>query len=118
MEPGRRPAIEPRDAGIPDSPRPDMWLGPEELDMAPPFPMLRPKPRLRLEAGDGAWGWELGVRGLGVLALGGEDAIEGGRRMLFEGQGLLLEGAVGEEVEEEEEREILAWVWCCGRDAC
>lgn len=85
MEPAKSPAMVLfKDACIPDRPRPDIWLvgmepGPEiEL-----LPRDKPNPRPRLVAGegpDGAWGRELGIRGPGVLKLGGEEAVEEGSK--------------------------------------
>lgn len=96
-----------KDAGIPERPRPDIWLTAGD-PLMPPLPRPKPNPSPKLEDGDGldgACNWVLGVSGgRVVLELAGEEAEGLGRRMLFEG--LELEGAL------EEMTEFLAcWVW-------
>lgn len=89
-----------KDAGIPDRPRPDIWLTAGDPVM-PPLPRPKPNPSPKVEPGeglDGAWGWVLGARA--VLEMAGEEAEGLGRRMLFD----VLEGAL------EERTEFLA---CC-----
>lgn len=96
-----------RDAGIPDRPSPpDNGLVVMELIM-PPFPRVRPRLRPRLlEVGvdpDGAGVCEFDVKNPCVLALGGEEAEEGGW-LLVAVLGLLMG------TEDEEPNELLA---CC-----
>lgn len=94
MDPLKNPVMLFKDAGIPERTSPGIWFVPLVTDV--PFP--RPKLEERLVP-SGGWLCELGVKGPGVLVLGGDVEVGVGSKVL------LLEEA--ELVVEREETEFL-----------